>query len=240
LCPNGEMIKVGTAHMKVTLAIHLDTKRTTLTLVAVMSALLGAHLLALQANFNEALGWKDALGFEYWQIAIFDLDEEESFGTWFSAVILLFASLLMIFVAHSLRSQADNMYRWWLILGLGFALMSIDEVVGLHEFINTLNEDSAWTVGAFYLVLASGIFFMPFLWHYRWRSSGLFLLAGAIYVTGAVGIEHYSGTDLNSLRYNMLTGLEEGLEMAGIILAIYTTLDFINATGTDKQHLGSQ
>ena len=44
----------------------------------------------------KSLGWKDALGFEYWQIAIFDLDEEESFGTWFSAAILLFAALLLI------------------------------------------------------------------------------------------------------------------------------------------------
>ena len=226
--------------MKSTLSIHLDTKRTTLTLVAIMSALLGAHLLALQANFNEALGWKDALGFEYWQIAIFDLDEEESFGTWFSAAILLFAAILLISVASSLRSKADNMYRWWLILGLGFALMSIDEIVGLHELLNTLNEGSVWTVGGFYFVLASGICFLPFLWHYRWRSSGLFLVAGVIYVTGAVGIEHYSGTDLNSLRYNMLTGLEEGLEMAGIILAIYTTLDFVNATDTDEPHPDSQ
>lgn len=226
--------------MKVTLAIHLDTKRTTLTLVAIMSALLGAHLLALQANFNEALGWKDALGFEYWQIAIFDLDEEESFGTWFSAAILLFAALLQLSVASSLRSKADNMYRWWLILGLGLALMSVDEVVGLHELLNTLSENSVWTVGGFYLVLVSGICFLPFLWHYRWWSSSLFLAAGIIYVTGAVGIEHYSGTDLNSLRYNMLTGLEECLEMAGIILAIYTTLDFINAAGTDKPHPGSR
>ena len=176
--------------MKVTLAIHLDTKRTTLTLVAIMSALLGAHLLALQANFNEALGWKDALGFEYWQIAIFDLDEEESFGTWFSAAILLFAALLQLSVASSLRSKADHMYRWWLILGLGLALMSVDEVVGLHELLNTLSENSVWTVGGFYLVLVSGICFLPFLWHYRWRSSSLFLAAGIIYVTGAVGIEH--------------------------------------------------
>jgi hypothetical protein len=226
--------------MKSTLSIHLDTKRTTLTLVAIMSALLGAHVLALQVNFNEALDWKDALGFEYWHIAIFDLDEEESFGTWFSAVILLFAAILLISVASSLRSKADNMYRWWLILGLGFALMSVDEIVGLHEFLNTLNEDSVWTVGGFYFVLLSGICFLPFLWHYRWWSSGLFLVAGVIYVTGAVGIEHYSGTDLNSLRYNMLTGLEEGLEMAGIILAIYTTLDFINTTDTDEPHSGSQ
>lgn len=237
---NGGITKVGAAHMKVTLTIHLDTKRTTLTLVAVMSALLAAHLLAMQANFNESLGWKDALGFEYWHVSIFDLDEEESFGTWFSAAILLFAALLLISVAASLRSKADNMHRWWIILGLGFALMSIDEIVGLHELLNTLDEDSVWTVGAFYFVLVSGICFLPFLWHYRWRSSSLFLVAGAIYIAGALGVEHYSGTDLNSLRYNMLTGLEECLEMAGIILVIYTTLDFIHATDTDKSHPHSQ
>ena len=56
-------------------------------------------------------------------------------------------------------------------------------------------------------------------------------VAGIIYVGGAVGVEHYSGADLNSLRYNMLTALEEGLEMTGVILAIYTTLDFISRNG---------
>ena len=226
--------------MNVSLNFYLDARRTGTILATAMLVLVASHVLAMQANFNDALGFKDALEFEYWQIAIFDLDEEESFGTWFSAAILLFAAILLISVASSLRSKADNMYRWWLILGLGFALMSIDEIVGLHELLNTLNEGSVWTVGGFYFVLASGICFLPFLWHYRWRSSGLFLVAGVIYVTGAVGIEHYSGTDLNSLRYNMLTGLEEGLEMAGIILAIYTTLDFVNATDTDEPHPDSQ
>jgi hypothetical protein len=220
--------------MKSTLSIHLDTKRTTLTLVAIMSALLGAHLLALQANFNEALGWKDALGFEYWQIAIFDLDEEESFGTWFSTTILLFASVLSLLVAVSLRSAADSMHRWWAMLGLGFGLLSIDEVVGLHELFNTLYEDVPWTTAGFSLFVLAGFCFLPFLWHYRWRTSGLFMVAGVIYASGAIGVERYSGTDINSLGYNMLTGLEEGLEMFGVIIVIYTLLDFIRGIEAAK------
>jgi hypothetical protein len=214
--------------MKSTLSIHLDTKRTTLTLVAIMSALLGAHALALQANFNEALGWKDALGFEYWQVAIFDLDEEESFGTWFSAMILLFASVLLFYIADCLRSAADSMYRWWTILGLGFGLLSIDEVVGLHELFNSVYEDAPWTTAGISVFVLSGFCFLPFLWHYRWRTSSLFVVAGIIYACGAIGVERYSGTDINSLGYNMLTGLEEGLEMSAVIFIIYILLDFIN------------
>jgi hypothetical protein len=213
--------------MNIPLTINLDAKRTTIMLVAIMSALVAIHLLAMQANFNDSLGLKEALGFEYWQVAIFDLDEEESFGTWFSTAILLSASVLSLLVAASLRSAADSMHRWWTMLGLGFGLLSIDEVVGLHELFNTLYEDVPWTTAGFSVFVLAGFCFLPFLWHYRWRSSGLFLVAGVIYASGAIGVERYSGTDINSLGYNMLTGLEEGLEMLGVIIVIYALLDVI-------------
>jgi hypothetical protein len=215
-------------------AINLDAKRTTILLTAIMSALVAIHLLAMQANFNESLGLKNALGFEYWQVAIFDLDEEESFGTWFSAVILLFASVLFFFIADCLRSTADRMHRWWMVLALGFGLMSIDEIVGLHELFNSLYEDLPWTTAGFAVFVLAGLCFLPFLWHYRWRTSSFFMVAGAIYAGGAIGVERYSGTDINSLGYNMLTGLEEGLEMFGVILVIYTLLDFIRGIEVAK------
>jgi len=209
--------------------INLDALRTAKLLGGVMLLLLGAHVLAMQANFNDALGLKRALGFEYWQVAIFDLDEEESFGTWFSAMILLFAALLFFAQAGACRRLGERMRYWWFALGLGFCLMSVDEVVGLHEYINTAFDESVWTGLSLGLVAATGLGFLPFLWHYRWRSAGLFLLAGMLFTGGAVVVEHYSGTDLNSLRYNMLTGLEEGLEMCGVILAIYTVLRLMAA-----------
>ena len=58
------------------------------------------------------------------------------------------------------------------------------------------------------------------------RAAQLFA-AGMVFASGAVGVEHFSGDRVNSLQYNMLTGLEEGLEMAGVIFAIYALLDFI-------------
>ena len=221
--------------MNVKLVLNLDAKRTTLILTSIMLALVAMHLIAMQANFNESLGWKSALDFEYWQVAIFDLDEEESFGTWFSAVLLLFASLLMLYVAEHLRSKADVMSRWWMVLALGFGLMSIDEVVGVHELFNTLYENSPWTTAGFFIVVITGFGFIPFLWHYRWRTSVLFFIAGILFTSGAVGVERYSGTDLQSLSYNMLTGFEEGLEMVGVILAIYTVLDFMQRIPAHQQ-----
>ena len=206
----------------------LRPKRTALILAAVMLALIALHVVAMQANFNAALGLKQAWGFEYWQIAIFDLDEEESFGTWFSTMILLYASILALYAAGLVRAGGGRLHRWWMALGLALGAMSVDEVVGLHELLNSIDEDSQWTVAAFFLVVAAGLCFLPFLWHYRWRTSGLLFAAGLVFLSGALGLEHFSGNQVNSLEYNMLTGVEEGLEMAGVILLVYALLDFIH------------
>jgi len=213
--------------MNVRLNFNLDASRTGRFLVSVMLVLLAAHVLAMQANFNEDLGLKEALGFEYWQVAIFDLDEEESFGTWFSAAILLFASLLFFYQARLRRGLFDRIHYWWFVLGLGFCLMSVDEVVGMHELINTIYDESVWAGLSLALVAAAFLGFIPFLRRYRWQTSGLFIFAGILFTGGAVGVEQLSGSDLNSLQYNMLTGLEEGLEMSGVILAIYTVLQLM-------------
>jgi hypothetical protein len=220
-------VAINEIDMKAKLAFNLDPRGTTLVLAVIMLLLVSIHILAMLANFNDLLGWKSTLDFEYWHVAIFDLDEEESFGTWFSAMLLLFASVLLIHLARQLRAAADIMSRWWMVLGLGFGLMSIDEVVGMHELFNSLYQDSPWTSVGFVMVVIVGFCYLPFLWHYRWRTSGLMLVAGILFFGGAIGVEHYSGTDLQSVRYNMLTGLEEGLEMAGVILLIYTVLDCI-------------
>jgi hypothetical protein len=218
--------------MNVHLNFNLDARRTVRFLVSVMLVLLAAHVLAMQASFNDDLGLKEALGFEYWQVAIFDLDEEESFGTWFSAANLLFASLLFFKQSDVCRSSADRMHYWWFALGLGFCLMSVDEVVGMHELINTIFDESVWAGLSLALVAAAFLGFIPFLWRYRWQTSGLFIFAGILFTGGAVGVEQLSGTDVNSLEYNMLTGLEEGLEMSGVILAIYTVLQLMGAEDT--------
>jgi len=200
-------------------------ERVAFALVAVLVALIVIHLIAMQANFNSDLGLKEKYGFHYWQIAFFDLDEEESFGTWFNSMLLLAAAVLLFHRARTLRVEGDTRHKWWLILAIGFCVLSTDEIAGMHEWANSMMEETPWTVIGFLIFALVALIYIPFLWQLRWRTGLLFLLAGAIYGGGAVGVEHFTGSDVNSLSYNMWTALEEGMEMLGVIILIYTILD---------------
>ena len=216
--------------MKLLTTYSLRAERVAFTLVAVLAVLVVVHVLAMQANYNSALGLKEKFGFHYWQLAFFDLDEEESFGTWFNSGLLLIAAVLLVHRARVLRAQGDAWHTWWLIMGIGFCVMSMDEIAGMHEWMNSMMKDTPWTVIGFPIFGLVALAYLPFLWHYRWRTGLLFLLAGAIYGGGAVGVEHFTDSDVNSLHYNMWTALEEGMEMLGVIVLIYTVLDHVRGT----------
>jgi len=213
--------------MKSEVRYWFTPERAALTLGAVAAALVIVHLLAMQAYFNPALGLDERFDLHYWQLAIFDLDEEESFGTWFSTGILFFAGVLLLNQARALRANGPSEHRWWCVLGLAFVFLSVDEVVGLHELMNTLMGDKPWTVVGFPVLVLVGLSYLPFLWRYRGRTAVLFVVAGLIYGGGAVGVEHYTDSEVNSLHYNMWTALEEGMEMYGVIVLIYAVLDFM-------------
>jgi hypothetical protein len=213
--------------MKTLAAYPLRAERVAFTLGAIMAVLVIVHILAMQANFNPALGLKERFGFEYWHLSVFDLDEEESFGTWFSVGILAMAAALLLNQGRILKAKGGGWHRSWLVLGIGFCVLSIDEVVGMHEYVNTLMADTSWTVIGFPILLIVALVYLPFLWHHRWRTALLFLLAGAIYGGGAVGVEHFTDSAVNSLHYNMWTALEEGMEMSGVIVFIYAILDLM-------------
>ncbi len=211
-------------------AYSLRAERVAFTLGAILAVLIVVHVLAMQANFNPALGLKERFGFHYWQLALFDLDEEESFGTWFNSGILLIAAALLVNQARVVRAQGSAWRRSWLVLGIGFLAMSVDEIAGMHEWVNTMMEDTSWTVIGFPILVLVALAYLPFLWYHRWRTGLLFLLAGAIYGGGAVGVEHFTDSEVNSLHYNMWTALEEGMEMMGVIVFIYALLAHMRGT----------
>jgi hypothetical protein len=147
--------------------------------------------------------------------ALLDLDEEQSFETWFTVAILLFVARLLLLQARRLRQAKLPRHRAWRILGLGFCFLSIDEVVGLHETLNTL-IDFSWTLPGAIVAAIVGFIYIPFLNHLPSRTRLLFILSGAIYVGAAVGIENatdwYADEDLlNTLKYNLTTVVEEAL-----------------------------
>jgi len=191
----------------------------------VVMALLIVHVTAISIYYGDLFSLNDNLNIKYWHISVFDLDEEESFGTWFSSLILFISALLLAVIANHSHDTNDSPYPWWILAGI-FLCLSIDEVVGIHEYLNSMFDDTPWTHIAIPLIGCLAIGYLPFLIRLPARSRWLFLLAGTIYIGGAVGIEKY--TDwyqdedlLDSLAYNLWTTVEEGMEMTGIIIFIH-------------------
>jgi hypothetical protein len=225
-----------TVRSTVTTLFKLSPNRVGLRLVAAVGLLLIMHVIAMQIIFNPDIDISDRLGLEYWHLSIFDLDEEESFGTWFSSGILLIASQLLWAKGRQLRAAKDSFASWWWALGLAFLVLSIDEVVGLHEMLNSLLDDTDWTVYGFAVLVTLALAYIPFLWNYRGRTAAWFIAAGAVYGGGAVGVEALTDADVNSLHYNMWTTLEEGMEMMGVVILIYFLLTVLRSdTGGDAE-----
>jgi hypothetical protein len=179
--------------------------------------------------------YRDLLPVDDWiYYSFFNLDEEESFGTWFSTLILFLAGLLTLFHARYAVAQKNRLHVFWWLLGIGFCVLSLDEVAGFHETVNTVIEHTHWTIFGAVLVLGVGAAFLPFMLALPARTRTLFLLAGMIYVGGAIGVEwatiwYEENEQMNTLSYNLWNALEEFMEMAGVILYIYTLLAHVTA-----------
>lgn len=199
---------------------EISARRVGTGLALIAGILVLLHVCAMLAWYLDWLPLDEWLYYSF-----FDLDEEEGLGTWFSALLLFLAGQLSWLV-----SRLDSSLRsWWLILAVGFHILSIDEVAGFHEFVNTMVEDTHWTTFGAAIGLLVGLGFIPFLFKLPSRTRLLCIIGGVLYLGGAVGVEYgtiwYEDNDLlDTLAYNLWNALEEGLEMAGIVVYVYALL----------------
>ncbi|MFQ5696899.1 MAG: hypothetical protein ACE5IL_01285 [Myxococcota bacterium] len=160
--------------------------------------------------------------------SLFDVDEEQSFPTWFSSVLLAIAGVLLLASARVAESRHDRFSSHWYGLAFGFALLSIDEVAGLHETLNALT-DASWTGPAALGVGVVGLVYLPFLCALPSRTRWALMAAGMVYLGGALGVERLSdfwvdAYDMDNLGYQVWTAAEEGLEMIGVVWGIRAIL----------------
>jgi hypothetical protein len=172
---------------------------------------------------------------------IFDVDEEDSFPTWYSASALLLTAVVLWINARGARAAGSSLRWHWQGLAVGFLLLSVDEIAGVHESINSVT-DSSWAVpGAVIAALLGGVY-LTFLTQIERRTAIQFVIGGAIFVGGAVGVELYTepyleSDQLNTLAYNLWTVVEEGMEMAGVLIFLRALLRSMKAEAT-VQSLG--
>jgi hypothetical protein len=165
----------------------------------------------------------------------FNLDGEGNFMTWFKSVLMLLSAT----VAGLLALGRRVFVRYWWALCVVFALISMDEVVGIHETSTDLVRNAlhvggllyyAWIVPACAFVL---VFTLAMLRFFRQLEPTLrlgLLVGAGVYVVGALGIESLGGYAMNvgssPLLIYVLVTCEEGLQMIGSILILRTLLEF--------------
>lgn len=164
-------------------------------------------------------------------LELFDLDKEANVPTWFSGLLLAMAAAL---AAVTWRFEPSPFRRrYWLVLAAVFTLFSLDEVAGLHEGLNRLQgvlDTSgplffAWVIPATIAVVAFGLWMLPFLGDLDRRLSIPLVVAGGIYVGGALLLEFVEGAlfvpgEEETLTYEMVANTQEFFEMVGVALFI--------------------
>jgi hypothetical protein len=212
---------------------------------AVVVVSLGASVLAFTTVPDPLLSHvKESLVRLAW------VDGEANIPSWFSSSLLLVAALLLGLIAAAERDMQSRAIQW-LVLGLIFLFLSLDETAQLHELSIVPIRDRigangflyyAWILPAGVCVSLFVLAYLRFLSQLPVRTRRLLLSAGAVYVGGALGVESISGWEAAihgeyTLAYHLIVTLEELCEMMGVVLFIYALLDYL---GTRCTRLGFQ
>ena len=175
-------------------------------------------------------------------IRFFDLNRERNLPTWYQGLTLLLCAVLLWSIAGVRKRAAAPYVAYWRGLALIFVYLFCDEVFKWHErTVEPLRRWLdlggfflyAWVVPAALLVVLVGLLYIRFLLHLPKPTRRLFILAGALYVAGAMGMEMIGGKihsqgGYGTMRYAAIATIEEVLEMTAVIVFVYALLTYAN------------
>jgi hypothetical protein len=171
----------------------------------------------------------------------FALDAERSLESWYESITMVVSALLLGLIAALSRIHDKANCFHWAFLAVIFTLMSIDASVSFHEVtVSPLREAFdlsgvfyfSWVVLATPLVIAMGLYFIPFLFRLHRQTAIRFIIAGSIFVGGALGTEFLCGylattVGAESLAYRITAASQECLEAIGLTIFVIALLKYI-------------
>ena len=209
-------------------ALVLGVLVTLLTLASAIAATIASSLPERQRGLIAVLGK-------------FNVNNELNLPAWYSSSALLAASALLAIIAYARRKLALGDAGHWAVLALIFLGLSADESASFHEVLivplrRRLDLHGplyfAWVLPGAAFVAAVGCAYWRFLFRLDARTRWCFVLSAVAYVGGALGLEMLGGWLTESVgqqdvRYIAATTLEEFLEMAGVVLFLFSLLDYV-------------
>lgn len=175
-------------------------------------------------------------------IPIFDINREQNIPSLYSWSALLFSAMLLAVIAQVKKIVGDRYVTHWRALAIIFVFLSLDEAMSLHEkFVEPLRDRFntggifyyAWVIPASILVVVFCLTFSRFLLALPAKTKRLFLIAGTVYVAGALGLEMVAGVydniyGMDNIVIAALTSIEEFMEMSAIAIFIYALLTYMD------------
>ena len=213
--------------------------------LAITAALVLGHIVSMVVPY---------FGHDYILLRLLDLNEERSAGTFYSVVGLLacaVALLVLAFAARRRDSRWPGDALWWMGLSALFVFMSADEGLALHEVLmvhirKALHASGllyyAWVVPYSGLALVVVLLYARFLLRLPRAIAIQFVVAGAVYVSGAVGLEMVAGYMVETRGYGERSLpmeieylVEETMEMVGAAYFLTAMLRYIELGGQPLQ-----
>jgi hypothetical protein len=185
---------------------------------------------------------EDLLGF----VRLFYVDAEANIPTFYSALAWLLCGLtsgIICITQQKIEQPRLKFTRHWKWLAFLFIYLAIDEISAIHEaYIDPLRSlfnasglfYFTWVIlGMIWFVIIAASCFQ-LLKHLPTNIRNLLILAGAIFMTGAVGVEMIGGwyTEIHGhqadMLYALVATLEEALEMLGVLTLLYALLSYLS------------
>ncbi len=217
--------------------IYIDTQK-------IKKFLYYAFLIQLVFNFIVVIltEWGHT---NFYGLKKFFFDHEESIPTYFSAINLLFAGLLLGLITNLKSKINDPFTMHWKILSILFILLSIDEIAAFHEMaidplIRTYQFSGymrfPWVILGLIFMAGFSLYYYQFLKALPRPYIKGFFYSCLIFLSGAIGLEIISAKIFISLEqspkdlmYNLVTTFEESCEMLGIIMFINVLLSYLKS-----------
>lgn len=217
--------------------IRINAKSIASTLLITAVLLTAAHIGGAISTY--VFGHGRLLGL----VETFDLNNENNVPTFYSTFLHVTCAAILAVIGNQATITARDV-PYWRWLSLIFLFLAVDEDASLHELLTdplkSLLDLSgpllfAWVIPYGIAVLVLGLLYLRFVLRQPLRTRRLIISAGCVFVAGALGFELIGGWYLSlhggkeNLRYLLLVAAEEFLEMSGLVLFIYTLLDFLSA-----------
>jgi hypothetical protein len=214
-------------------AIAVSPRPIVRTLLGIVVALAIASILVNLSRYE--LGHYSLFGV----VDLFSADDEGSVPTWFNALLLLLAAVLLAVIAAGTRSRGLAQVRQWAGLSGVLLFLSIDEIAQIHEEFDSqdmvdMPGPFEWVFVGAVAVVAFSLVFARFVRDLPPETRARFAFAGALYVFGGLGLEFASSlyaeaNEREGMGWALLTTTEELVEMLALVVFVAALFTYVQA-----------